>query len=286
MTSLSKYLHEKVFDKGRVGRCFFLLHKSGPDRADKSTPEIMNRFLLTAFVSILAVGCGKAAVRTQAASPEKPAVIAAVEKEAPATVVETTEVMTQEKPRAVGDYVVYRFSGSFRKAPVTLTERVVARDDVSYTIDLILEDGKKKYELRVRTSDAPATRGELLSIQRVRKGKLVAIDAEEYEQIMAKTMVTADENEAELGSEDVKVDIGGDSIVAKRTSFRVKIGEQTATLRTTVSDQFNWGDIAGEIAAEDGSLIYRAEVLSTGHVVESKKGDGPEVARSDYDDYE
>lgn len=261
--------------------------KLGPIAGTRVPPRAMKRLVLSALVSILAVGCGKAAVRTQAVTtPEKPAVVASVEKEAEKPVETKAETAPIEKPRAVGDYVVYRFSGSFHKAPVTLTERIVARDESTLTLDVILEDGKKKYELRVRQSDAPATRGEILSVQRARKGKLVSISLDEYEEIMAKTIVTADENEAELGSEDVKVDIGGDAIAAKRTSFRVKMGEQTATLRTTASAQFPWGDLAGEIQTEDGSVIYRAEILNTGHVVESKTTDGPAVARSDYDDYE
>lgn len=247
----------------------------------------MNRILLSAFVSLLAVGCGKAAVRSQAAAPEKPAEVAQAVQEDKKPVAEATvDVAGKEKPREVGDYVVYRFSGNFHKAPVTLTERIVARDESTLSFDYVLEDGKKKYELRVRTSDLPENRGEILSVQRVRKGKLVTIGIDEYEEIMSKTIVTADENEAMLGSEDVKVELGGDAISAKRTSFRVKIGEKSATLHTTVSEQFPWGDVAGEIAEEDGTVIYKAEVVNVGHVVESKTGEEPQVARSDYDDYE
>ncbi|MDC0739787.1 hypothetical protein [Polyangium mundeleinium] len=248
----------------------------------------MNRILLPALVSLLAMGCGKAAVRTQALAPEKPAPVVTAQKETVAKA--EPEAVEEQAPvkgrREVGDYVVYRFSGSFQKAPVTLTERVVGRDKNSLVIDFILEEGKATSELRVRLSDAPDTRGEVLSVQRIEKGKLVPAGADEYEALMGKTMVVADENEEALGSEHVVAVMGNDLLPAKRTSFRVKIGEKKATLTTVVSDKFPWGDLSGEIAAEDGSVIYRAEVLNVGHVVETKKGSEPQVARSDYEDFE
>jgi len=248
----------------------------------------MNRILLPALVSLLAMGCGKAAVRTQALAPEKPAPVVAEPKETVAKA--EPEAVEEQAPakgrREVGDYVVYRFSGSFQKAPVTLTERVVARDKNSLVIDFILEEGKATSELRVRLSDAPDTRGEVLAVHRIEKGKLVPAGADEYEALMSKTMVVADENEEALGSEHVVAVMGNDLLPAKRTSFRVKIGEKKATLTTVVSDKFPWGDLSGEIAAEDGSVIYRAEVLNVGHVVETKKGTEPQVARSDYEDFE
>ncbi|MRG94337.1 hypothetical protein GF068_20780 [Polyangium spumosum] len=251
-------------------------------------PKRMNRILLPALVSLLAMGCGKAAVQTQALAPKKAeAVAVAPQKEA----VAKAEVEAKEEPveagrREVGDYVVYRFSGSFQKAPVTLTERVVAREKGALVIDFILEEGKTTSELRVKLSDAPATRGEVLSVSRIEKGKLVAASVDEYEALMAKTMVVADENEESLGSEHVVAVMGNDMLPAKRTSFRVKIGDKKATLTTVVSEKFPWGDLSGEIAAEDGSVIYRAEVLNVGHVVESKTGSEPQVARSDFEDYE
>jgi len=246
----------------------------------------MNRILLPALVSLLAMGCGKAAVRAHADVPEKAVHVAETREEAPAKVEVEAEAPAKSARREVGDYVVYRFSGSFQSAPVTLTERVVAREKNTLVLDLILEEGGSKRELRVRTSDAPESRGDVLSVARIEKGKLVPVEIAEYETLMAKTMVVADENEASLGSEDVTAKVGEDALPATRTSFRVKIGEKTATLHTVVSERFPWGDVSGEIAAEDGSVIYRAEVVGIGHVVESRTGAQPQIARSDYDDYE
>jgi hypothetical protein len=244
----------------------------------------MNRILLSALVSMLAVGCGKAAVQTHAAVPAKAA--PAVEERLATAAPSEAPAKNADRSREVGDYVVYRFSGSFQKAPITLTERVVARDKDALVLDVILDDGQKKHELRVRTSEAAATRGEILSVERIEKGNLVPMDAADYEALMAKTMLIADSNEAELGSEEITVALGDVKIPAKQTSFRVKVGGKDATMRTVVSEKFPWGDVAGEIAA-DGDVLYRAEIVTVGHQIEEPKPTKtPVVAKSDYDEYE
>jgi hypothetical protein len=245
----------------------------------------MNRILLSALVSLLAVGCGKAAIQTHAELvPAKARQVAEAPK-AP-TEAESAPAKTANKPREVGDYVVYRFSGSFQKAPITLTERVVARDKDALVLDVVLDDGKKKHELRVRTSEAQATQGEIVSVHRIDKGNLVPMDVADYEALMAKTMLIADSNEAELGSEEVTIALGDAKIAATQTSFRVKVGGKDATMRTVVSDKFPWGDVAGEIAA-DGDVLYRAEIVTIGHQEEpATPPKTPVIAKSDYDDYE
>jgi hypothetical protein len=245
----------------------------------------MNRLLLSALVSLLAVGCGKAAIQTHAAALPGKSTPAAQAPE-PATEAESAPAKTASSPREIGDYVVYRFSGSFQKAPITLTERVVARDKDALVLDVVLDDGQKKHELRVRTSEAQATSGELLSVHRIDKGNLVPMDLADYEALMAKTMLIADSNEAELGSEEITVALGEAKIAAKQTSFRVKVGGKDATMRTVVSDKFPWGDVAGEIATE-GDVLYRAEIVTIGHQEEpATPPKTPVIAKSDYDDYE
>jgi hypothetical protein len=246
----------------------------------------MNRILLPAFVAVLAVGCGKAAVQNQASAvpAEKP--VATEQAQAP--VVEYAPSAQAEGPREVGDYVVYRFSGSFQKGPVTLTERVVARDKEALVLDVVLEEGGKKHEMRVRTSQAPENRGETLSVARIEKGAEVPMSVADYEDLMSRTMLVADSNEAELDSEDVTVALGDTKLPARKTSFRVKVGGKTATLRTVVSEKFPWGDVAGEIAAEDGDVLYRAEVVTVGHKgpAQQKPAKEPAVAASAYDEFE
>src|SRR3954462_12146245 len=52
--------------------------------------------------------------------------------------------------RKVGDFQVHRFSGSYQKAPLTLTEEVVAHENGLWGIDYTFEEQSSTTKLRVR----------------------------------------------------------------------------------------------------------------------------------------
>lgn len=236
----------------------------------------MNRILLTlATASVLVVGCGRAALDQGASAPapasvEKPS--ARTEAKAdPASAAEKAELGGETAAtgpasvaRMPGDFVVYRFTGSFRKAPLTLTEKVVARSGDLLTIDFAALEGDAREELRVKFDEASPSRNEVVSVARLAGGVEKAATVEAYEALMARTTLTADQNEAVLGTEEVTVDVGGTSVTAKRTTYRVRVGKKHGTLKTLESGAFAWGDVGGEITA-DGKILYRAEVIEAGH---------------------
>jgi hypothetical protein len=245
----------------------------------------MNRILLTlATASIFVVGCGKAALDQEALAPTpalaanadakaveaKPAEEAAkADADAAKAEVGSAEALADAPAHAArmpGDFVVYRFSGSFRKAPLTLSEKVVARDGSIVTIDLSLADGgAKKDELRVKIDEASPSHNEVVSVARLEGGAEKPATLDAYERLMTRTTLSADQNEAVVGTEDVTVDVGGAAMPAKRTTYRVRVGKKKATLRTFESATFAWGDVGGEITTANGKLLYKAEVIEAGH---------------------
>jgi hypothetical protein len=237
----------------------------------------MNRILLSlATASMFALGCGRAALPEEALAPT-----AALTAKADAKTIETTpaaaatdkgegvEATLAAAPahgaRQPGDFVVYRFTGSFRKAPLTLSEKVVARSGSVVTIDLSLQDGDTKDELRVKFDEASPSHNEVLSVARIVGGAEKVATVEAYEALMLRTTLTADQNEALVGTEDVTVDVGGAAVSARRTTYRVRVGKTQATLKTLESATFAWGDVGGEITAASGKVLYRAEVIEAGH---------------------
>src|SRR5262245_46440837 len=209
----------------------------------------MNRtVLLAATISLLSFGCSHSAqhaandatheswetypgarVKTKKASARDEAPTAAPEAAAPV--------------RNAGDFVVYRFSGSFQKQPLTLTERVLAREGGLVLIELTLEEGGKSQQLRVKMNDAPGASREVFGVTRIEGGVEAPATVAAYEAMMARTIVAADENEELLSSEDVDVQIGGTAVPCKATTYRVRIGKHTATMKTLESDTFAWGDV-------------------------------------------
>lgn len=236
----------------------------------------MNRILLTlATASIFVVGCGRAALDQGASSP------ALLDKAGPTTEAKAdaapakadvardvigaeTAAAPAPSARLPGDFVVYRFTGSFRKAALTLTEKVVARSGGILTIDLAAKEGDAREELRVKFDETSPSHNEVVSVARLVGGVERPAALEAYEALMARTTLSADQNEALVGTEDVTVDVGGTSVAARRTTYRVRVGKKQATLQTLESSTFAWGDVGGEITA-NGKVLYRAEVIEAGH---------------------
>ena len=176
----------------------------------------MNRILLTlATASVLVVGCGRAALDQGASAPAPASVEEAnARTEAKADTAsaaaekadlggETAATGPAVVARMPGDFVVYRFTGSFRRAPLTLTEKVVARSGDLLTIDFAAQEGDAREELRVKFDEASPSRNEVVSVARLVGGVEKAATVEAYEALMARTTLTADQNEAVLGTEEV-----------------------------------------------------------------------------------
>jgi hypothetical protein len=176
-----------------------------------------------------------------------------------------------EQGLRAGDYVVYRFSGSFRKstagtspAPLTLTQRVLGREGNVLTLEIVLEEGTKKQTLHIRKDSTPGAVREVFDVVRVEAGHERPDTVDAYEAMMAKTVLAADENEAELGTESTNVLLGGRALTCTKTSYRVRVGKHQATMSTVQSDTFPWGDVAGDITTLDGQVLYRVEVIEAG----------------------
>jgi hypothetical protein len=167
-----------------------------------------------------------------------------------------------------GDFVVYRFSGSFRKggaSPLLLTQRVLGRDGDVISLEIVLEDGKKQEILRVRKDATPGSAEEVFDVTRVEAGIARSASVDAYAALMAKTVLAADQNEAELGAEETSVRLGDQTLRCKKTSYRVRVGKHVATMSTMESDGFPWGDVGGDITTADGQVLYRVEVVQAGN---------------------
>lgn len=178
------------------------------------------------------------------------------------------EAPARELGLRAGDFVVYRFSGSFRKgaaSPLVLTQRVLGRDGGVLSLEIVLEDGKKQEMLRIRKDATPGSAEEVFDVTRVEAGIARSASVDAYAALMAKTVLAADQNEAELGAEETSVRLGEQTLRCKKTSYRVRVGTHVATMSTMESDAFPWGDVGGDITTADGQVLYRVEVVDAGN---------------------
>jgi hypothetical protein len=191
--------------------------------------------------------------------------------EAPATAVDGSDGLFAE--RGPGDFVVYRFSGSYRKKPLLLREEVVARDGGLFVIDYTSREsalpgateGKVAGEtLRVHFNAGIGAKVEVLEVEKIVDGKETPALPADFDTMMGKTILAVDDNEATTAIESLDLDVGGTKLACEKTSYRVRVGAAAATMIVTQSKDFPWGDVAAEIVTKSGDVLYRAEVLSAG----------------------
>ncbi len=164
-----------------------------------------------------------------------------------------------------GDFATYRISGSYREAPVTLTQRVLARRSGVLLLDLTIDDGGSTERLRLRVDDG-ARRGELLSVAKVEGGVLRPYGVMAYEQRMSELVPAADDNEGEIGKTGDVVQVSGVTpIRCIRTEYRVRMGAHHGVMSTLSAQGFPWDNLGGKMVADDGTVIYQAQLVELGN---------------------
>jgi hypothetical protein len=223
------------------------------------------RSLVGASVALAAfttTGCGL----FQHAVSRAPAAPAPVVAASPAAIQASVSAPT----RHVGDLFVHRFSGSFAREPLTLTEEVAAQEDAAWVVDFSLTQSEKVERLRVRFDLAS---GEAVSAAHFDGAHETPAPLSDYEALLARTVYTADVNDGLISENDQTCLVGADELDCETKTYKVWIGEAPATLSVVHSNTFADRDVSGEITTQDGKLVYRAEL------VEAKQGNAvPGVA--------
>lgn len=229
--------------------------------------------------SLLSFGCA-AGSRSQAGAKSAQSLDTLVAVAPGGTRQEQLAALAASELRKPGDYVVHRFSGSFRKAPLRLTQTVIAVDGGRTTVDMALgiERSKSKgpttvdesMRIRVVFDRTPGATREVAQVTRLLGDREEPGTIEDYEKLMAETVVVPDRNDDIIGTEVVSTNVGERSVDCTKTSYRIAIGKKTGVMSTLSSNGFAWGDVGGEIKTDDGKLLYKAEVIDSGDQASAK----------------
>jgi hypothetical protein len=186
--------------------------------------------------------------------------------------------------RQAGDFAVYRFSGVQLEQPVTVMQRIVAQQGHILQMDVIVAaEGREPRELRVRLDERT---GEVLSVARMENGVRRPFGVAAYEELMAATIPAVESNEMLLGATGVLVGVGKSELACTRTTYRVTSRGREAMMQTLESDTFPWGDVGGEIVADDGTVLYRAELVDFGGALDAAARERAIAAHEDESPYE
>lgn len=218
----------------------------------------MGRFGWTrwAVVSVALVGsaCGAAGARqTTGGTAPKAESLPPLE----GTGLEPARAASSGRSRQVGDYLAQRFSGTFRERPFTLVEEVVAQEGELLVVDYTLEQADEKRVLRVRF-DAATERA--VAASHLRGLEEIPASLTEYEELLALASFAPERNDAHLGSRRETCVIGPRELECDVEKFRVRVEDRDATLVVSRSSELE-RDVAGEVRAADGTLLYRTEII-------------------------
>jgi len=217
----------------------------------------MKRLLILASLSTFAIGCGSSAMVPRVTTARADVTEEKIATELPAP--DAEDALTSA--RRIGDYVVYRFSGSFRDAPVEVTHRVVDRRGDMLVIDVTIEDRGAQQRLRMRVTDS----GDLLSVARWEGDVLRPFGVPAFESMMSELTLAADENLGLIEERRGELEIGGAPVDATVARYRVRVGAHDAVMVTKSAPGFAWGDVGGEIRASSGKVLYKAEIVESGN---------------------
>jgi hypothetical protein len=153
-------------------------------------------------------------------------------------------------------------SGSFRKQPATLSERVLGEEYGRFVIEYQLEDADGSTTLRVwmnQDSD------QVEKVTRVVDGEEKPATVADFDALMASASVVPDTNEGLVANSTGTCTLGPAELDCETKSYKVRLGDVEANLGVTRSHALPGTDLAGEITASDGSIIYRSELVERGN---------------------
>ncbi len=211
-------------------------------------PKLLVSFALAG----LAVACGSAAIPATPVSGDRAAAPAA-EAEEVATVAGRDLL-----DRRVGDVAVYRFSGTYRSEPITITEEIRAHEGKDFVVDYTIASGDETARFRVRRT---ASSFEIASVARLEGTTEMPVDRADFETWIEQTAFSADANVGRLSRKEETCLVGEtahDCLVAR---YRVVVGDEPATLTVATSADLPGRDVGGVIESKDGGIIYRAELI-------------------------
>ena len=228
----------------------------------------MKRLLLTgSILSVLTFGCGHSLMQPATPDAEQATATndaAQTEADGSEEAASAEQSSSSSALRQPGEFATYRFSGSYRRAPVTVSYRVVERDEATITLDVSSTTEGQSQRFRLEMTDGPSGSGEILSVARWDGASTQPVDPAQYEALMQQTIAPIEHNEADLERQHHEVAIGDRTVECTRATYRVLADGRAATMTIFESPSFAWGDLGGEITTADGGVLYKAEIVEVG----------------------
>lgn len=210
------------------------------------------------------------AVPSHADVPRTERELSQEEETPPALIAATGPTFGREAPRRVGDRLVHRYSGTYRDEPLVVLEQVVAIKGDVLVVDYQVLEGDEDLHLRVEMT----TQSErIMKVSRVSAEGVVPTDREQLTRLMQKTSFSADRNDGLVARRSQTCLVGPQEFDCQVSQFEVEVAGEPATLLVARHPAL-LRDVAGEVVAVDGTVLYKADLI------EFDRGDGSSATDS------
>lgn len=178
--------------------------------------------------------------------------------------------MKEEASRyAAGDFVAYRYSGSYRKEPITLTEKVLSKEGNKLCILVVWKSGAETRTWKQFVTDTAYNRtnnivDRLVLVENGIEKELPNRENVDLFRLYDGTFLMP-QRPPELVKEEVKsVSVCGRQYNCRVKTYRTRVSGQRATMTVAESADFTWTTVYSRYEALHGGVLYSAEVTGCG----------------------
>jgi len=165
--------------------------------------------------------------------------------------------LVREAPRRVGDRLVHRYSGTYRSDALVIAEEVVAQEGDVLVVDFTVLEGDTPQKLRVRMS----VRSErVIAVSKIQADVERPASIADYERLLEKTAFSTEQNRGLVSRRPRTCLIGPSEFDCVESQFAVEVAGQPGTLLVSRHPGLA-RDIAGEVTAVDGTVLYKADLI-------------------------
>lgn len=165
--------------------------------------------------------------------------------------------LVREAPRRVGDRLVHRYSGTYRSEALVVEEKVIGQEGDALVVDFTVLEGDAPLKLRVRMS---VKSERIIDVVKVEDFLETPATLADYERLMEKTAFAADRNRGLVSRSPQTCLVGPEEFDCVESRFDVHVGGQEGTMLVSRHPGLA-RDIAGEVTAVDGTVLYRADLI-------------------------
>ena len=112
----------------------------------------------------------------------------------------------------------------------------------------------------------------VFSVAKLDGDKEISVPISVYDQLIERTSFAADANDGMVASSHATCLVGPNELDCETKTYKVRVGDQSATLSVSHSNEVKSGDVTGDITGDDGTLIYRSELVEMGNTGSPKNG--------------